>query len=470
MKTSKNHANRESIPIAGQKKTDELEHYGMKKITPVYYQQELGYAGICSLVAVLFLMLGYFDGYIISVSLILQSQPDNYYTMYLLSFVSYPALLKFLVSPIMDTFYIKTFGKSKTYLVASSLCMASICLVSSSYIDNIITTNQAGMITLILVSINVCIMFYFMAATIWIVTLFTGIEAKTRGSLIKPLAEELGKIIFLGVFIPLNSVKWLNQYVYTQENAISEPMISHRHVFLFAGGSLLMLAGFVTFFVAEKKIKTENHVSLRVILKFVPKLLSSRNLIVLTGFFMTFECLHYLASELVELKTVHAGFSKESVAVIDMISILPTLASGIFYQRYLKFGSLVTAGYIMAAAWLVAVLGEYMLALKLEQTPGWPGAFWCYLVYRFTAKFTRPSICYLSYLVQISDAKASSTIIGIMISVYKLGHLIPRSASLCLATRIDADVIIVACMVGHLIALSSMFGVARRLDSLTPAE
>ena len=434
------------------------------------FQKKLGFVPSCFLIVSLFFFYGLFDGYIDAVHLILQSQSASYFQLYIFSLAKYPDLLKFMIAPVIDIFYIKAFGKSKTYLVISGLIVAAISLLASRYIDELVSQNRVGAVTSILIAINCYRVFYYIAATIWIVTLFTGEEEKTRGSLIKPIGEEVGKLIITGMFIPLNSVTWLNQYVYTQENAISEPWVTHKHVFLFSGISILVLVCLVTFFVAEKRIKSENQVSLRLALRFVPRMLKNRNLLMLTGFFLAFESLHYLVTELVTYKILQAGFPKESAAIAETLTIFSSLVAGLVYQRYLKFGYLITAAHYMAVAWLVCVAGKYFLGMKLEQEPEWSGAFWLYLIFKSGTKFATPLICFVAYLIQVVDLSVSSTIIGIMVTICQFGHLIPKSISLLLAKYIDANYIIITCMILHFIALIVLYKVARYLDLLKPSE
>ena len=433
-------------------------------------QRVIGFKTACGLIIGLFFLNGLFDGYTHSIRIIFQSQKASYHQMSMYSFVKYPEIFKFVIAPLVDTYYFRSFGKSKTYLSISSIMIALTCLVVSNYADDLIANNYVALVSCMLIVINSFQAFYFMAATIWIVTLFTGEEEKTRGSLTKPIADSIGKHLLTGLFIPLNSVKWLNNYVYSREHAVSQPCITHRHFFMFAGIGLLTIVGFVTLFVAEKRIELKSKLSFNIILKFSKKLLTNINLMKLTGFFVAFECLHYLVTELISYKVMNAGFSKESAAIVDTCTIPITIVAGILYQRYLRFGHLITAAHYMAAIWLISMLIKYSLAIKLEDDPSWPGAFWVYLLVNSIGALATPLICLLAYLVHISDPRTSSTLIGIMLGICQFAHMVPKSISLFLAKYIDPDIIIITLKMIHFLALISLYKLARYLDTLKAAE
>lgn len=140
--------------------------------TNLFCQRVPPYALACFIYGMLFLVIGLINGYERAVHIVYQSQKASLSELSNFSFGKYPFILKVFLGPVIDRFYIKTFGKSKTYLISSGCLLAIGLCLAGLIMDDIVKNNQIWLTVAIIIALNVLLMIFQVASTTWLLTLF----------------------------------------------------------------------------------------------------------------------------------------------------------------------------------------------------------------------------------------------------------------------------------------------------------
>ena len=98
--------------------------------------------------------------------------------------------------------------------------------------------------------VNCFTVFLQIAAEMWVVKMFSEDE-KAKGSVMLIVGMNMGIFTMYNVFVPLNSVAWLNKYIFTS-NPRTEPLITHSGIVSFIAVVSLSIGLYVLLFVAER--------------------------------------------------------------------------------------------------------------------------------------------------------------------------------------------------------------------------
>ena len=437
--------------------------------TSILWQSIPGYIGSCIVILALFLAVGAIDGHQYSVYIILQSQGVTYADMSIFSLAKYPMLLKLLFAPIMDGYYITAFGKSKTYILASGIGLVAVCFIASIYTDDLVANNRVVDLVWIFVVVNMLAAVFQVAAIVWITTIFET-ENKGKGSFVKPIGEILGYFFTASVFIPLNNVSWLNKYVYADDSQTRNPLFEHWHIMVGVAVIILAILAYITFFVAEKRIKGEQYVDLLSLLKFVPSILKNSNMLTLMIYMVLINGVHFLVVEIVSYMLITNGISKESFVIMDTLLFPLTIIVNLLCQRYLFQGSFMRTGFFMAVIGFLAISGKFAVACYANSHPHWMYAYHWIFFFKAVIKFSAPLSCFVAYIVQIADPRASSTIISILLTFMFASTLFPKTLGFLIANYVSIVPFVIVCKLIHLLSLVLLYSTAIALDDLGPVD
>lgn len=90
------------------------------------------------------------------------------------------------------------------------------------------------------------------------------------------VGQNLGTVATFNVFIPLNSVEWLNSKLFTN-TPLQKPLISHPIILNFISIFILCVVFFITFFVKEKEVKKGKDFGIiKIFTKNIPQMFSNK--------------------------------------------------------------------------------------------------------------------------------------------------------------------------------------------------
>ena len=447
-------------------KTFEADRY-----TSIFFQKKPSYYAALLVVSALFLFIGGFHGYQRSIHLTLQSQHVSMEELSRFSFSTYPYLFKVLFAPFIDRFYFKAFGKSKTYIVACGLLIAGIFYGVSPFMEDLVNTNQVNSIIWILILLNTLMVFFQVSASIWILTLFQR-DQKTKASFLKVIAVDMGEILTFNLFVPLNSVRWINTYLYPVDSQISDPLFKHSHVCLGLASFILVIAVMLSLFASEKKISHENEIKLSKVFSYIPKLVSQPNMFKLLAYMAACRIPFYLIAEIVSYKVfLKFGITKSTIVMIDTLLIPMAILVSLLCHKFVHKGQLLKVGHWMTLMGLMAIFGKYIILLTVpENSQNNNLVIALIFLMKLALICAVAQNCYTAYFVHIVEERTSGTSMSILLAFITAIHLLPKTAGLQLADLLNFDHLVCGTMILHFAMIIFFYRSARYLDTLTDNE
>ncbi|KAJ1922987.1 hypothetical protein IWQ60_006161 [Tieghemiomyces parasiticus] len=138
----------------------------------------------------------------------------SYAQIAVFSLASYPYSLKLLWSPIVDSMYVPSFGRRKTWIVPIQLAIGFLCLWLSTTVDSYLTDPAPHMTTLTLIFLSLVLLSATQDIAVdgWALTLLSK-ENMSYASSCQTIGLNTGFFMSFTVFLAFNSVEFSNRYL-----------------------------------------------------------------------------------------------------------------------------------------------------------------------------------------------------------------------------------------------------------------
>lgn len=264
------------------------------------------------------------------------SKGASYDDQALLSIIIYPYLFKLFLAPFIDLLFFKTLGKCKTYIVIPSYILAVILFIIAPNSERWIIERKVSLLTAIWFGITMLIVFFVslplklpliltanqqISCETWILTLLSQ-EQKKQAGLIIALGLTIGYSLTVNIFMPLNSVKWLNKHFYTK-NPRTEPLITHKGVLQLLAMVMIVFGLYIHLTVPEK-ISSENAPTFKQLVKMFPKFFKNKWIRLFLIYLFITKMMPAMVDEGIFLKFIQNGMDKTSL--INLSTILMPLS------------------------------------------------------------------------------------------------------------------------------------------------
>lgn len=161
-------------------------------------------------------------GFVFSAEIIFQKNGATLADQGTISIVSYPFMFKMIYAPFMDVVFWKRFGKRKSYIVPMSVLAALLLIVYAFYIETWLDNLEINTFTLAFLILIVIITFQDVAIDAVGVSMFDP-EYRKHSATTESLGYSIGSFIGFNVFTYLNSVEFINDYLYETTKPILTP-------------------------------------------------------------------------------------------------------------------------------------------------------------------------------------------------------------------------------------------------------
>lgn len=192
-----------------------------------------------ALLLVLYTLQGIPMGLCGSIPMLLKERGVSYEALSLFSLVSIPFSLKIIWAPFVDTFYLQSFGRRKTWLVPVQLLCGIVMIACASSVRLWLQEDQIGedaedKLSVTSLTIFFCFLYFLMATQDiavdgWALTMLSR-DNVGYASVCNSIGQTLGVFMANQAFIALSDEKWC-----------------HRFLGLPEGQKLLTLSGFMVF-------------------------------------------------------------------------------------------------------------------------------------------------------------------------------------------------------------------------------
>lgn len=353
------------------------------------------------------------------------------------TFAAYPYSLKLFWSPIVDSVYIKSIGRRKSWIIPIQLLVGLIFVYLSTWINDLlapnigITKSEIVFITSIFFLIILLVATQDIAVDGWAISL---LSEKHRGwaSTSQSIGLNIGYFASFTIFLALNSPSFCNSFIrqYLGLPNLDVGIVSLGSYMRFWGIIMIAFTVFLLIFKQEKPYNQSSSIkSVYLDMWKVICLPSMRNLV----FVLLTSKLGFIATDNVtNLQLTSKGYPQEMMALSVLIAfpfeiIFPIIISSISQRAPLKSLGPFLLGYPLRL--LLCVLGVIMVYTFPES--GAPIGFWvnfriiCFqLMYSLTVNMMFVSQC--AFFSRISDESIGGTYMTLVNTVANFGSTWPK--------------------------------------------
>lgn len=299
-----------------------------------------------TLILFLYILQGIPLGLLVGLPLILSSRKVSYADQGTLSFALWPHSFKILWAPIVDSFYIESIGRRKSWIITVQLLLALVSFTSGDYLNKIIsieytrTSQDIVMLTLVFIVISFLIATHEIIMDGWAIDLLLK-ENVSMQATCSSVGIIIGSFTGNAAFILLESTNFCNRNLRPLLNLPSQPYgFIDIKIFLFTYGSLLFtIAVFILVFKSEKnpnkKDEEAEKRSVCATYKLIWKLLCKSEIRALIFVYLTIK-LGFGTEAIIRLRLIEEGVEKEKITLIGVMLSPVMILLPVLLNKYLN--------------------------------------------------------------------------------------------------------------------------------------
>lgn len=355
----------------------------------------------------------------------------DYQDISLLTFSSIFFSLKFLWASVLDTHFIASIGKRKTYILPCNYITGALLLYIAYQIDAWFAQGSFFVMT---------VLFYiilFLAATAdiatdgWALTLLSHDNVGYQ-STCQSAGQFIGWFISQFILIQLSSVEWCNSYIFSTPRDV--PLVTVAGYMKFFGYFTLIVTVLVQFFKKETNPEHREEATILEIFKLLKAFTKVPYLRLLCIVLLTWKIGFSPVDAGGSLELIRKGFPKEWWATIGIIlapvQVLIAVVTGHFVVRKIEWS-------IFILMYIIRLIGVAVVSLTVFSFDGPEEAsgiyFWVFLyalIYNVSSNMEM--VCLGAFFARICDPSIGGTFITAMNSMTNVGKVVFQPISLSL--------------------------------------
>lgn len=383
-----------------------------------------------------------------SMPLLMTDRNISYYDQGLFSLAFFPYSTKLLWAPLIDSIYVKKFGRRKSWLIPCQL-LNTILLFSTADRIQYLLDNYTSKTDIMILS-GIFFIFVFISATHdvaldgWGITILSKENLSWQASC-NMIGGIFGFLMGFIVFINLESAKVSNEYIRPIFGLNNQPygVFSLKMFMLTLGVLFLITTIFLIIFVNEDKFKSSNaeeEPSLNVFstYKIMWKLLKLAPMRKLIPLLLTLK-IGSATDAAVGIKLIERGVSKELLTLTGIPTIPVILVWTVVTTKFIgKSKSLLFFNRIFPFKLLTDLIGcVFIYYLPFFQDSNGEYGYFFFVSYYFVNLFDRMlgssiGLAFMSYFSYVSEEKIGGTYITFLTTIMNLGSKWPGTLSLFL--------------------------------------
>lgn len=239
------------------------------------------------------------------------------------------------------------------------------------------------------------------------------------------------------IFIPLNSVDWLNSKIFTK-NPLKNPLISHPTILIFLAMFTLSVVFYIAFFVREKTVKREIDFGiLKIFTKNFPEMLTNKYNLWLMFFIVITNIAHSFFRAPTNFTFVKEGMTKTDLTNISTLTLIPQILAVIFSSYFIQNGKLVTYYEYLSIYGVILSSMYYATVIYLKNTDDTSTTFYVHLIINLIGvPFSTQFNFLMPFLTQIADERIGGTAITMFTSIMNASEIIPSTIGLKIAANV----------------------------------
>ncbi|EDV96397.1 acetyl-coenzyme A transporter 1 [Drosophila grimshawi] len=280
----------------------------------------------------LYILQGIPIGLIAAVPMLLQNRGASYKQQAEFSFAYWPFSIKLLWAPIVDSLYVRRFGRRKSWLVPVQYLLGAFMLLLSAHVDRWLGGDgldpNVPLLTLIFFLLNFLAATQDIAVDGWALTMLKRCNVG-YASTCNSVGQTAGYFFGYVVFIALESKDFCNSYLRSVPEDVG--MITLPRFLWFWGIVFIVATTLVAVFKRENDIEdahtearyqVEHELNIHESYKVLWDMVRKRPVQILAGILLTVKVTFAASDAVTSLKLIDAGVPKEKLALLA-IPIIP---------------------------------------------------------------------------------------------------------------------------------------------------
>jgi PAT family acetyl-CoA transporter-like MFS transporter 1 len=458
-------ANPQYTPVPELEALKDEHHEEEKEYTNLFFQRPLTFKQAAAWVFVHYFTIGLVQGYFVSVQFNLQAVGATFRDQSTLSLALYPYSFKFLFSPLLDRFFARKVGRSKTHIFLGGIVIGTVFSVLGPTVEGMILNKDIVPMTILFSLINTLICVVQIAGEAWILTMFSK-DLKQKASTFLVVGQSAGVILGYNIFTPLNDVAWLNDNIFNNDPR-TLPLVSHSEFCIFVAVLYFGQIIFNMLFMAEEKIKAKNEKTLLQIFAVVPKHAINPHMRKFIGYLFASRILFFMVDFSLDLKLVKNGYlniSRSTLSNIDtaVYPIVFVLSFCAFY--FIKKGQLIRMYHFNMMFIVMVGVFRYFIFLDLKENRLYWFTFWARVLSGVLGGLDCTSMFMIGFFNTIVNKAVGNTGITCLIALKNQTASIPKTIGLYLIANVEYDLFVGICLGAQMILLIVLFPYALILD------
>ena len=382
------------------------------------------------LIVVLFFITGSAFGYFKSVVYDIHEHKVTYKEQSLFSIAFYPMWYKMVCAVLLDIYFVRRYGKAKTYLVVSGCIISVGWMYLSLSVDGLIEQKRIVFLTVCCYLMNQVMMF-FASASDCILLKSSHQGNVSKHTMIKDIGFAIGELVGYNIFLPFNSVEFLNSGWIPTSHRFTEPLVTHRMILNTMGVATMICTFYLIFFYRERIIEDEDQVKrTRSILKSLPKYLSNPSIRTFLIYLLLSKMFRNMISTSLTLRFMDFGFSKALVSLVDSVSFPIFGLISYFILRKLMTNRPMKVNQIMLVIGVVTSGCKLIFLKDLELNNNKTRSFIFLSFLTIIEKFAGRTVYFNTFVNTISPIEIGPTFISLVFSIDSLAASVPSSIGL----------------------------------------
>lgn len=437
-----------------------------KEYTKLFFQRPLSFGQAAAWVFVHYMTIGIIQGYYQAVQFNVQANGATDKDQSFLSLALYPYSFKFLFAPFLDRFFLRSFGRSKTYIIIGGIVVGSLFTFLGGFIEHFVKSVSIGALTSIFLVVNLLVCVVQIAGEAWILTMFNK-EDKAKASTFLGIGQLLGVMLGYNIFTPLNDVQWLNDNIFTK-NPISSPILSHQLFCFFVAALYFIQIVANVLFIAEEKITDKKAKDICRILSVVPRHVTNSHMRNFILYIFGCRFVYYMIDFTLDLRLVRNGYlnlGRSTISNIDTMTFPIVFSLSFLTIYYMKKGQLIRMFHLNM--FMVVLLGyfRYLIYVDLVENRNTTRTYFCRLISGIMTGMDFTQFFLMAYFNNIVNKAVGNTGITCLIAIANQTLILSRTAGLQLSAYMDYGVFINSCCVIQAGLLIVLFRYAFILDN-----
>ncbi|XP_062129569.1 acetyl-coenzyme A transporter 1 [Drosophila sulfurigaster albostrigata] len=396
----------------------------------------------------LYILQGIPIGLIAAVPMLLQNRGASYKQQAEFSFAYWPFSIKLLWAPIVDSLYVRRFGRRKSWLVPVQYLLGGFMLLLSAHVDRWLGGDgvepNVPMLTLLFFVLNFLAATQDIAVDGWALTMLKRCNVG-YASTCNSVGQTAGYFLGYVVFIILESKDICNWYL--RDVPSDEGMVTLPRFLYFWGITFIVATTLVAIFKKENDVedahtdaryKEEHELNIHESYKVLWDIVRKRPVQILAAILLTVKVTFAASDAVTSLKLIDAGVPKEKLALLAMPLIPLQIILPLFVGKYTN-GPRPMDLYLRAIPWriVLATVATFIAYATPYLISGGEVPFYyyvllvtsygCYQVFLYSM-----FVAAMAFFAKISDPAVGGTYMTFLNTLCNLGGNWPNTVVLWL--------------------------------------